>query len=539
MLIPFIHNQRGIALFNIVFVLIFIGVLAVGGVKMYGSVVERGKINASKGELENHVKVITAWAIQNGRLPTAAEYPAVFGGTAPVDNWGRQIAYVYDNTLTAAITGGLCGRTATIFQDSGVPIAFALVSGGNDAGIQTTVNGTVVAVPTNAVTGAAPQSLANNQTDLYRTVPLEEMKSKAGCYGPTGGRLNIINNELPNVCSGSSTYTATLFASGGVGGYTWALVSPPWLAVNPATGVLSPNTSITGTAGTYPVTVSLTDSHTPSANTVQRTYSLKVLSCGPAPPGTITNPVHFNSPSDPTAVTDNWNGGTANDQGTNNTGSPSGRFDMTITDGTLSAISVNNGTTSSCIWYQRPLTLTGKKMRAYFQFVYQSGDGFVLAMVPSLGQSTISSCDENAYMGFGSDIPGNTLIGAQFQVNDRNDGTGPGSTCISTTANTCSATYPGIDNWATGTTIYYVRAELDATVTPNPTYKVWLSSNSSYKSAFQNLSTAYSGTLIPVTKTVTSTNISDLSSFFLGFTTGQHGNNNVNMVASDLKFVLN
>jgi hypothetical protein len=212
---------------------------------------------------------------------------------------------------------------------------------------------------------------------------------------------------------------------------------------------------------------------------------------------------------------------------------------MTVTDGTLSAISVQNGTTSSCIWFQRPLTLPGKKMRVYFQFEYERGDGFVFAMVPSLGRTTITSCDENAYMGFGSDIPGNTLLGAQFQVNDwRHSATGPGSTCIATTSDACTATAPGINNWTAGTPpiTYYVRAELDTTVAP--VYKVWMSSNSTNKNAFQNLSTSYSGSVTPVTKTLTGTNISDLGSFFLGFTTGQHGNDTVSMVASGLKFVL-
>ena len=270
-------NRQGIALLNIIFVFIFIGVLITSGMKMYGSIATRGKINDTKGILENQVRVIVAWGVKNGHLPTSSEYAGGFGGTAPLDAWGKQISYVFNDTLAAAATGGLCGRTGTALQDSGVSMAFALISGGDDFSFQTTVTGTVITAPTTAVTGAAPQILANYQSDIYRTVPLEEMKNMAGCYGTTGGRLRIVNNELPNACSGSTTYQATLFADGGVPGYTWTLTtSPSWVSVNAVTGAVTPGTSISGTTRSYPITVTLTDA---AANSVQRNYNLSVVSC--------------------------------------------------------------------------------------------------------------------------------------------------------------------------------------------------------------------------------------------------------------------
>ncbi|MBI2353975.1 MAG: hypothetical protein HYV06_02910 [Deltaproteobacteria bacterium] len=518
-IISFTRNRRGIALFNIVFLLVFIGVLVGAGAKMYGSMVVRGKVNDTKGELEREVQMITAWAVKNGRLPTATDYPGVFG-TTPMDAWGKQIHYIHDAGLTATASGGLCGRTATGLSNN----AFALVSGGDDFNIQSTADGTVID-SSKAATAFAP-----DQSDLYRVVTLEELKSKAGCYGPTGGRLRIVNNELPNACTGNA-YSATIFADGGVTPYVSYSITglPAGLAASGATISGAPAAS-----GTSSVTVTVTDSHAPSPNSVTRAYSLKSASCASPPETYITlNPASG-------GVADNWNGGTANDQGTNNTDAASGKFNMTVTDGTLSAISLQNGTTASCIWFQRPLTLNGKIMRAYFQFKYDMGSGFVFAMVPALGRQTIDSCDENAFMGFGSGIPGTTLLGAQFQVNDRNDGVGPGSTCVSTTSATCTPVAPGINNWTTGTT-YYVRAELDTTVTTNFVYRVWMSSDSAYRNAFKNLSTNYSNSLpAPITRTtpLNSTNYSDISTFFIGFTTGQHGNDNVSMTASDLRFVL-
>lgn len=305
-IMSYIRNHRGMALLNMVFIFIFLGVLLVSGLKMYGSLVERGKINDTKNGLENQVKMIVAWSVKNGRLPTTAEYPGVLGGTGPVDAWGKPIIYICDSNLTAISSGGLCGRTSTNLQDTATNLAFVLVSGGDDFNLQTTLVGTIVSAPT-AVTVLS--TLAGYQTDLYRAVPLEELKSKAGCYGQTGGRLRIVNNELPSVCSGSSTYPAALFADGGVPGYTWALVSslPSWLILNSTTGVLSPNPSITSVAGTYPVTVSLTDAH---PNTVQRTYNLKVVTCGTPPPHPLTIEEEFIMGS-----TIEFNGGTINGSG--------------------------------------------------------------------------------------------------------------------------------------------------------------------------------------------------------------------------------
>lgn len=369
------RNRYGIALFNVVFILIFIGALLASGAKMYGSMVVRGKINESKGELERGVKMITAWAVKNGRLPATADYPGVFGAT-PVDAWGKSLSYIYDAGLTATATGGLCGRTSTILQNSGVSLAFALVSGGDDYSIETTANGTA------ATTSTAATTLALNPSDLYRAVTLEELKSKAGCYGTTGGRLRIVNNELPNVCAGSTTYPATLFSDGGVPGYTWALLTtPPWLAVNPATGVLSPNTSITNTAGTYQVTARLTDSQ---SNSVERTYNLKVNSCI-APNGAVITfkdnfPVQVIGGGNKVEIVQDSNAQS------------------------VTILTVGSGSGTGCQWYNNKMTLGAKEiMKAYVEFTLDNdtssdsgdfGDGFTFALLND-GTNINTTCGAN------------------------------------------------------------------------------------------------------------------------------------------------
>ncbi|MEI6306114.1 MAG: hypothetical protein WCP33_04775, partial [Deltaproteobacteria bacterium] len=222
-----LQNRRGMALLNMVFIFIFIGVMAVAGAKMYGSMVARGKITDTKGGLENQVRMIVTWAAKNGQLPTADQYlctngatNCVFGGTAPQDAWGNTIYYIYDKNLTNVVTGGLCGRTTTNLSDNsvpGVPFAFSLISAGIDATVQTKVNVSVVKKTADFI-----GIISNYQTDpttgnsdLYRAVPLEELKNKAGCYGSSGGKLSFLNNELARVCV-NTVYKISVYATGGV-----------------------------------------------------------------------------------------------------------------------------------------------------------------------------------------------------------------------------------------------------------------------------------------------------------------------------------
>jgi len=138
--------------------------------------------------------------------------------------------------------------------------------------------------------------------DIYRIVTLDELKAKVGCFGQSGGRLRIVNNELPKGCK--NTGIATLFADGGVPPYRWCInnnLTTAGFAVNNAitapdcsavpTGVweaftTSPQTAILYSAnpGSYTATIVLRDSQ---GNTTQRNYTLTVISggvCGGTPP---------------------------------------------------------------------------------------------------------------------------------------------------------------------------------------------------------------------------------------------------------------
>lgn len=279
MCIPHLRNRSGLALLPTIMLFVLLGVLIATGIKMVQPLVQRAKVSSSRVSIEKGVQAIVSWSIAQGRLPRDTEIAAIL----PMKNdaWGKPLVYLYDADLADAGKGGLCGRTTTSASYSSVPLAFVLLSAAEDGTVNSSPGTSGLLPSANPYTGLSVN-------DLFRVVTLEELKSRAGCYGSTGGRLRILNNELPKVCSGSSSYPAQLFATGGVpdyssgtSGYTWALESPPsWLSINATTGVLLPNPGITATAGTYTITATATDNHAPTRNVVKRAYQLTVIGCG-------------------------------------------------------------------------------------------------------------------------------------------------------------------------------------------------------------------------------------------------------------------
>lgn len=551
----FIRSRCGVTLLNVSLILVLIGGLVIAGYAMMGPIIKRGKITDTKTTINSNVDAIMSWAVTNCRIPEDTEFKNVVQN--PYDAWGNPLVYIYDEALSKSKCDQICGLTSTKLKyNNGTTttdnIAFIILSSQYSPEFHHFIGATGNVRVENSLflDGTLRLDAAADPPDIVRIVTLEELKIRIECYGGLSGpggsgssnvNLRILNPLLPNACSGEA-YSATLFASGGVTPYSWSTTTPNWTI--DATGKLTRTTPPTINES---ITATLTDS---KGITVSRTYNLNVVTCSVSPPGTPGNPITFNPPG--TTVEDNWNGGDISDEGTNSTDDPSGKFNMTVVDGGISTISIQNGTTSSCIWYQRPLSLTGKKLRAYFNYTFTEGAGFSFAMVPATpGQTTISSCDETSDLGLGSKILTtaplknttlDTLLGAEFKVNNINTGVGLASNCVAIIlpkSETCTfTTGNGTNSWQTGSTVYHVRVELDATIAPY-TYKVWLTSNTANLAALQNIDAAYSAAApTPVTRTLTADQIGDLSSFFLGFTAGQHSNARVNMTLNGLKFAL-
>ena len=260
--ISLLRNRCGVALLYLVILFTLIGVLLSLGVKKFGALVTQGKIIEAKTRLENNVRIIMSWSLNNGRLPSSAEYPGVFG-SVPLDAWGRPVVFTYYSSLTNSSTGGLCGRANSTISYNGLDVAFLLLSGGDDMNISSAPNSS--GFFNGALTGLQPE-------DLYRIVSMNELAAFAGCAGTTPGRLRIVNNELLGACKRQG-YSATIYPDGGVPPYSSYVFTGLPTGLTTSAGSIFGNSS--AAKGAYTVSVTVTDS---TATTVKRSYILNLMS---------------------------------------------------------------------------------------------------------------------------------------------------------------------------------------------------------------------------------------------------------------------
>jgi hypothetical protein len=278
-----ISKQSGFTMLPLILFLFVVVGLVSAGVMMLGPKVQLGKKVETTKSLDSIANTVILWSASSRLLPPTLQ--TVFTGGNPLDPWGNNILYLYDNNLTTIPNGGICGRTTTNLTVNGVAnSAFALFSTGGDQ-LQSTWSGTPVMSAnvfnySATATGTTANLNSGSPGDLFKIVSLDELKNRAGCYGSTQGRLNILNNELPKACSGAP-YSATIFASGGVVPY------PSYTVTGLPAGLSAASATISGTpsgTGTSTVSVLIRDSHTPTANMVQKNLALTITSCGTPPP---------------------------------------------------------------------------------------------------------------------------------------------------------------------------------------------------------------------------------------------------------------
>lgn len=271
---PFTHSRSGMSLMNVIVLLMLIGVLVMAGSALVGPLVKRGKINDTKTIINSNVDALVSWSVANGRIPDASTFDTA--AQNPNDAWGTHLYYIYDASLASTTTNNLCRQTATyLATTSTLNAAFIVLSSGGDHKLDSNWSATPAFSDTASYYSASAalpiKTVTTNTADILRVVTLDELKNRAGCYGATGGRVRIVNNELPNACSGQP-YNANLYADGGVPGYSWSTISPLW-------SVDSSGKLTRAVAPTANETVSITLSDSSGSNT-QRSYMLKVIPCG-------------------------------------------------------------------------------------------------------------------------------------------------------------------------------------------------------------------------------------------------------------------
>lgn len=294
-------NSRGFSLVEMALVMVVVGIVLGIGAGMIGPLTTMSKTRESRETVEADIASIASWAASNNRLPqwgdgTADAIIDEFAEVAKktTDAWGRPLIYLYDNNLFNAFPtkDTICGRKTTaitIIDNTVNPVAtinnvaFAIISQGEDALTQTTLNGTLngVAVPGAVIAGSGIATgtitLDPTVSDTIRWVTLDELRSKIGCQG---AQLKIVNNELPYGNKGSAYPNVSFIPDGGVqftptttGIYEWCWSSTTLQVLSDLTFTCSaPSSSATIARTASPTTCSLT------TGTWQRCTSLNLSS---------------------------------------------------------------------------------------------------------------------------------------------------------------------------------------------------------------------------------------------------------------------
>jgi hypothetical protein len=399
-------TTNGFSMLPLILTLFLVVGIISAGFLMLGPKAVGQRVTDTTTSLDSMAGTVISWSAATRALPTTLT--PVFT-SIPRDSWGNDILYIFATSLTTTASGGICGRQATnldlIVNGAITPnIAFILLSSAGDP-LQSTWTGIPALIPTITAYGSgalgtpAAALFPGVPGDLFKIITLNELQNRAGCFATTQGRLRILNNELPGACAGSATYPATLFGEGGVPGYTWAKVAgPAWITVN-ASGALVPAGTITAATGTYPLTISVSDT---LAHSVQKTYNLKVVSCN-------TPPINFNNIINDYSKVD---------------GSGNNITIDTITHTINLGNNQTNGTNGyGCLWYKINQTLAGKTFRGYFDFRTSAdlspastthGDGFTLTIMQGANPTTVCG-GAGEVLGYGA-RDGHSIPGDSFAI---------------------------------------------------------------------------------------------------------------------------
>jgi len=145
-------SNQGVALLQLLMILLLVSTFIGLGTVLTGSYVKRNRINSTKDTINADFDSLISWAQANNRLPCAAndntssvcapagdEFSAAVKN--PEDSFGKPLVYIYDSTMTDIATGGICGRSSTRLSAGSISnAALIILSGGDDYSFQSTLS---------------------------------------------------------------------------------------------------------------------------------------------------------------------------------------------------------------------------------------------------------------------------------------------------------------------------------------------------------------------------------------------------------------
>lgn len=419
-------NNKGLTLVEVAIVLVILGLLIGLGASLIGPLTKRAKLNETKEIVSAAVESVIGFGAKNYRLPTTSEFPQQVRTSK--DAWGKDLLYFVDTNLITAPQNpaeGICGKKETqliVCRDanctSQIPnVAFLVVSGGENFNIQTgpltsspcPTGKTCYRVYDQGTAGVDdyPNDFSRQEEydDIVKWVTIDELRIKAGCQGAP---LKILNNELPYGYVGSQ-YNATVYAEGGVpfqsgGKYKWCIQRNPASAPS--------NLYFKDQNDSNDITFSTDCNSLQESNWTQADY-IKI-SGTPSTQGSFSLTFFVRDNQDPNNNQDNIAQKTLvltiNPQTSSSSGGPIGaqvsfannigQFNQAESNQSAVQINTSNNTivlgggvnsAYGCSWFPTSYTLSGKTMRAYFQFktLYQDtsqdsttyADGYTFALI--------------------------------------------------------------------------------------------------------------------------------------------------------------
>jgi prepilin-type N-terminal cleavage/methylation domain-containing protein len=197
-------NKKGFTLLELAIVLIIVGVLSAGAMKILFGAFNSNKQTATKNNIALIVKDIAAYTVKGKQIPTALSQATSLAN----DAFGNPLVYLFSGNLSGI---DICSvQTAELSINGAVTennIAFLVISHGEDGQQQYAVSGNTY-------------TFNNGNDDVVGWMNLGTLQAMAGC----DGSLGIEQNKLPDAIV-SNTYAFKLTPKGGTSPYKWCVES--------------------------------------------------------------------------------------------------------------------------------------------------------------------------------------------------------------------------------------------------------------------------------------------------------------------------